>query len=45
MIQLSRKISKDFLHIRVDFYEVNGKCYVGELTFYPFEWVYTFSAK
>ena len=22
-------------HIRVDYYEVNGKLYFGELTFYP----------
>ncbi len=35
MIRLSKVLSKDFIHVRVDFYEVNGKCYVGELTFYP----------
>ncbi|MBS5937911.1 ATP-grasp fold amidoligase family protein [Clostridium sp.] len=34
MIELSRKLSKKFVHIRVDFYEVNGKLYFGELTFY-----------
>ncbi len=34
MIQLSRKLSEGFPHIRVDFYEVNGALYFGELTFY-----------
>lgn len=36
MINLSKIISKDFKHVRVDFYEVNGKIYFGELTFYHF---------
>lgn len=36
MIELSRVLSKDFPHVRVDFYEVNGKIYFGELTFYHF---------
>lgn len=36
MIELSRKLSKGFVHVRVDFYEVNGKVYFGELTFYHF---------
>ena len=34
MIHIAKILSKDFLHVRVDFYEVNGKCYVGEMTFY-----------
>lgn len=34
MVQLSNKLSKGFPHIRVDFYEVNGKVYFGELTLY-----------
>lgn len=34
MIEFARKISKGFPHMRVDFYEVNGKMYIGELTFY-----------
>ena len=43
MIDFSKKLSKDFSHVRVDFYEVNKKLYFGELTFYhwsglvPFE--------
>ncbi len=36
MIELSRKLSKDFVHVRVDLYEVNGKVYFGELIFYHF---------
>lgn len=35
MIELSEKLSKNFLFLRVDFYESNGKIYFGELTFYP----------
>lgn len=36
MIELSRTLSKKLGHVRVDFYEVNGKIYFGELTFYHF---------
>lgn len=36
MIELAKKISSEFIHIRVDFYEVNGKVYFGEITFYNF---------
>lgn len=35
MIELCRKLTKDFPFVRVDFYEVNGKVYVGEMTFTP----------
>lgn len=34
MLELSRKLSKDFPHVRVDFYEVNGEIIFGELTFF-----------
>lgn len=34
MIQLSRILSKDLPHVRVDWYIVEGKLYFGELTFY-----------
>ena len=43
MIELAEKLSKDIPHVRVDFYEVNGKVYFGEMTFFhwsgfvPFE--------
>ena len=33
MKELSEKLSKGIPHLRVDFYEVNGKPYFGELTF------------
>lgn len=35
MIELAEKLSKGLPFVRVDFYEVNGKIYFGELTFYP----------
>lgn len=35
MIELSRSLAKDIKFLRVDFYEVNGQIYFGELTFYP----------
>lgn len=34
MIEFSRILSKDTYHLRVDFYEIKGKMYVGELTFF-----------
>ncbi|WP_096156437.1 ATP-grasp fold amidoligase family protein [Bacillus sp. FJAT-45066] len=36
MKSLAQKLSKGFPHVRVDFYDVNGKVYFGELTFYHF---------
>lgn len=36
MIGLSKLLSKDFAHIRVDFYDIAGKIYFGELTFYNY---------
>ena len=50
MIQLASKLSKGIPHVRVDFYNVSGKIYFGEMTFYhscgivpfhPEEWDYT----
>lgn len=35
MIEIARKFSKDFPFVRVDFYSINSKVYIGELTFYP----------
>ena len=35
MINLAQKLSKNIYFLRVDFYDVNGKIYFGELTFYP----------
>ena len=33
MKKLAEKLSEGFPHVRVDFYEVNGKTYFGEMTF------------
>lgn len=35
MVQFSKVLSKNIPFVRVDFYEVNGHLYFGELTFYP----------
>ena len=35
MKELAVILSKDIPFVRVDFYEINGKIYFGELTFYP----------
>lgn len=35
MLQFAEKLSKGIPFVRVDFYEINGKLYFGELTFYP----------
>lgn len=35
MINLAEKIATNHRFLRVDFYEVNGKIYFGETTFYP----------
>lgn len=48
---LARKLSKGIPHVRVDFYDIDGKVYFGELTFYhwggmapfdPEQWNYEF---
>ena len=36
MISLAEKLAKNIPHVRIDFYEVNGKIYFGEFTFYHF---------
>ena len=49
MISMAEKISKEFPHARIDFYNINGKIYFGEITFFhwsglkpfePDEWDY-----
>ncbi len=35
MLELSEKLSYGLSFVRVDFYEVSGKVYFGELTFFP----------
>ena len=34
MLELSKTLSQGFIHIRVDWYIIQGKLYFGELTFY-----------
>lgn len=34
MVELSKILSRDFTHIRVDFYEISGQVFFGELTFF-----------
>ena len=34
MIEIAEKLGKDFLHVRIDLYNVNGKIYFGEYTLY-----------
>ena len=34
MLELASKLSKGIPHVRVDFYNINGRIYFGELTFY-----------
>lgn len=36
MIELLNVLSMEFPHVRVDFYEVDGRLYFGELTFHHF---------
>ena len=53
MKELAKKLSTDIPHVRVDFYEVDGKVYFGEMTFFHFsgmvpfdpeDWDYTFGS-
>jgi hypothetical protein len=53
MVELAKIISTDHPHVRVDFYDVNGSVYFGELTFFhhgghtpfnPEEWDYKFGS-
>lgn len=49
MKEIAKFLAKDFPHVRIDFYEINGQIYFGEFTFYhcsgfaevkPEEWNY-----
>lgn len=51
MIKLAEILSRDLIHARIDFYNINGQIYFGEITFYhwsgmvpfvPEEWDYKF---
>lgn len=50
MLSISRKLSQGIPHVRIDLYEISGKVYFGEMTFFHFsglvpfvpdEWDYT----
>ena len=43
MIELAKKLSDGLKHVRIDFYEVNGKLYFGEITFYHFSGLQPFN--
>lgn len=36
MLEISRKLSQGMRHVRVDLYNINGKIFFGELTFFHF---------
>lgn len=33
MFDVAKKLSQDFAEVRIDFYEINGRLYIGEMTF------------
>lgn len=35
MVHIAEKLSENMKFVRMDFYEINGKVYFGEFTFYP----------
>lgn len=35
MIKYAKKLSNEFVFVRIDFYNINGKIYLGEITFSP----------
>ena len=35
MVEIATKLSEDFPAVRVDLYNINGRIYFGELTFFP----------
>lgn len=43
MVEFARKLSQGHKFLRVDLYNVNGKIYFGELTFYPVSGLGTFT--
>ena len=42
MVEYSCMLSKEFKFVRVDFYEVNGRIYLGEMTFTPGAFIFTY---
>lgn len=42
MAELAGKLSKGIKQVRIDFYDINGKVYFGEMTFYHMSGFYSF---
>lgn len=45
MIELAEVLSKNIPFVRIDFYNINGKIYFGEITFFPAGGLGTFTPK
>ena len=45
MKEYAEKLSADFKFVRVDFYEIDGKVYLGELTFTPAAGIFNYTDK
>lgn len=45
MKKLATQLSQGFPHVRIDFYDINGKIYFGELTFFHFNGTVPFEPK
>ena len=45
MIKLAEDLSKGYPHVRVDLYDINGKIYFGEFTFFHFSGNVPFAPK
>ena len=45
MVEYAEKLAKPFKFVRVDFYEVNGRIYLGELTFTPGNGLFIYKKK
>lgn len=45
MIELAEVLSKDIPFVRIDFYNINGKIYFGEITFFPAGGLGTFTPR
>lgn len=42
MLKIAKDLSRDFPHVRVDLYNINGRIYFGELTFFSGSGYYVF---
>ena len=35
MLEIAKLLSRDMTFVRIDLYDINGKIYFGEITFFP----------